>query len=56
MSPIELTRFALGCAAAFWVLDEVPILIRRLMSPDDHLIFRVLIASAVDVTIAAAIV
>ena len=56
MSPRELKRFALACAAAFWVLDEIPVLIRRMMSPDDYLLFRVLIASAVDVAIAAAIV
>jgi hypothetical protein len=56
MSPLELKRFALGCAAAFWLLDEIPALIRRLMSPNDHLIFRVVIASAVDVALAAGIV
>src|SRR3954451_998255 len=37
MLPLELKRFALACAAAFWLLDEIPALIRRLMSPDDHL-------------------
>jgi hypothetical protein len=56
MSRLELQRFALACAVAYWVFDEGPALIRRWMSPDDHLLFRVLIASAVDLAIAAAIV
>jgi hypothetical protein len=29
MSPLELKRFALACAVAFWVFDEVPALITR---------------------------
>jgi len=59
MLPVELKRFALACAGAFWTSDELPALIRRFLTADDHVIqnvFTVLIASAVDVAIAAVIV
>jgi len=59
MLPVELKQFALACAGAFWISDELPALIRRCLTEDDHVIqsvFTVLIASVIDVAIAAAIV
>jgi hypothetical protein len=35
MSPLEFKRFALACIAAFWIFDELPVLITR-FSPDQR--------------------
>jgi hypothetical protein len=59
MSRIELQRFALACAMAFWVFDEVPALIRRFLTVGvgvSRAVFTALVASAFDVALAAAIV
>jgi hypothetical protein len=59
MSPIELKRFALACAGAFWVFDELLALITRFQAEDPHIIrtvITVILASAFDIAVAAAIV
>ena len=59
MSRIELHRYALTCAVAFWVLDEVPVLIRRFLTASVEVSFVVwttIVGSAFDVALAAAIV
>jgi hypothetical protein len=59
MSPIELKRFALACAGAFWVFDELLALITRFQKEDSHIlrtVITVLLASAFDIAVATAIV
>jgi hypothetical protein len=59
MSPLELKRFALACAVAFWVFDECPALIARFMTPGDQGIKATvtwILGSGFDVAVAAAIV
>jgi hypothetical protein len=59
MSRIELPRYALACALAFWVLDGAPILIRRFLIGSDQVslvIWRGIVGSAFDLALAAAAV
>jgi len=59
MSSHELTRFALACALAFWVADELPVLITRFLKDDAPLsetALKVFLGSGIDLAIALAIV
>jgi hypothetical protein len=57
MSPLEFKRFALACIAAYWVFDELPVMITRFLKEDAlESALVVLLASGIDVAIAAAIV
>jgi hypothetical protein len=59
MSPLELKRFAITCAVAFWVFDEGSELIALIRTPGDQPIRAAVtwaLGSGFDVALAAAIV
>ena len=59
MLPIERSRFLFACFVAFWLIDEVPGLIRRILTVDASLfsiLAKSIAATLVDLAIVALVV